>query len=75
MRNTLADDEILDRAEAATYLRQRPETLRGWAWKGRGPAYIKVGRKTLYRRADLDKWLDANRTDPARRALDRTART
>lgn len=61
--------ELLDRAAAAEYLRQQPETLRVWAWKGIGPAYMKVGRRPLYRRSDIDKWLDEQRVDPSARTV------
>ncbi len=29
-----------------------------------GPAYYKLGRKIIYRGADLNAWADANRVDP-----------
>lgn len=35
-----------------------------WATKrhmGGGPAYIKLGRRVFYRRADVEAWLDGNR--------------
>lgn len=50
--------------EAAPYICVKPDTLRVWRRRGRGPAYIKTGRLVLYRRSDLDAWLDANRVDP-----------
>jgi excisionase family DNA binding protein len=61
------DDELLESVPTASYLKVQPETLRVWAWKGHGPAYIKVGRQRLYRRSDLDKWLNEQRVDPSTR--------
>lgn len=36
-------------------------TLEGWRLRGGGPAFIKAGSRVVYRRADLDAWLAANR--------------
>lgn len=45
-------------AEAAKYLRQQPRTIREWRHT-RGLPHIKVTSKViLFRRADLDAWLD-----------------
>lgn len=32
---------------------------------GRGPAYCKIGRRVVYRLADLQDWLDAHERIPA----------
>jgi hypothetical protein len=31
-----------------------PRTLEGWRWFGKGPAFIKVGGKVLYRLDDVE---------------------
>ena len=31
-----------------------PRTLEGWRWFGKGPAFIKVGGKVLYRLEDIE---------------------
>jgi hypothetical protein len=31
-----------------------PRTLEGWRWFGKGPAFIKVGGKVLYRLDDIE---------------------
>lgn len=41
------------------------EKLAQWRYKGIGPAYYKLGRKIVYRGADLNAWVESNRTDPA----------
>jgi len=40
------------------------EKLAQWRHKGRGPAYYKLGRKIIYRGADLNVWMEKSRTDP-----------
>ncbi|MEI2718250.1 MAG: helix-turn-helix domain-containing protein [Candidatus Nanopelagicales bacterium] len=50
----------LDTTEAASaYIGAAVGTLRYWRHRGLGPPSFKVGRRVLYRRDDLDKWLDA----------------
>lgn len=38
--------------------------LAQWRHKGIGPAYYRLGRKIIYRGADLNAWAEANRVDP-----------
>jgi len=35
-------------------------TLANWRSKGRGPKFLKVGRKVLYRNLDIDKFEKSN---------------
>ncbi|WP_306114478.1 MULTISPECIES: helix-turn-helix domain-containing protein [unclassified Roseovarius] len=42
--------------------------LAQWRHKGIGPAYYKLGRKIIYRGADLNAWADGNRVDPTAEA-------
>lgn len=42
------------------------EKLAQWRHKGMGPAFYRLGRKIIYRGADLNAWAEANRVDPAR---------
>lgn len=35
-----------------------PATLRKWRWEGKGPKFIKVGRKVAYREADITAFID-----------------
>jgi hypothetical protein len=54
--------EYLNTTEAADLLRVAVSTLAKMRCIGLGgPAYIKVGRKVLYERAELASWLDARR--------------
>jgi hypothetical protein len=36
-------------------------TLANWRCQGRGPLYLKLGRKVLYRLSDLETWSDYNK--------------
>lgn len=54
--------------EAAEYLGLGgPQTLRNWRHLGRGPAYCRLGRRIVYRREDLDRFLESGRIDPEAR--------
>ena len=44
--------------EAAKLLRSKSRTLERWRSTGTGPRYIKVGRRVVYRLADLEVWLE-----------------
>jgi Helix-turn-helix domain len=63
-------------AEKTTFLTQ-PEvaemlhhattaTLRWWRHEDRGPRSIRVGRRVLYRRMDVELWLEAQENETAR---------
>lgn len=60
----------LSTAELADELGHKPETLRGWRWRGIGPPSYKIGGKTVYDRIDVDAWIAAQKArtlvgDPA----------
>ncbi len=40
-------EEMVDEAEAAPLVRQNPRTLTVWRSQGKGPRYVKLGRKVL----------------------------
>lgn len=42
------------------------ETLRFWRNNGTGPTFLKLERRVLYRRADLEEWLNAGTIHRAR---------
>jgi len=52
-------NELIDNAEAAKILRILPQTLCVWRVEKRGPRFLKVGRRVLYRRSDICAWLAA----------------
>ena len=52
--------------EVASMCRTSPETVRWWRYMGTGPRSFKVGRRVLYRRDDVNKWIeDQYNADPA----------
>lgn len=50
---------VLLEGEVAELLNVSVHTLRGWRQKKLGPPYAKVGGLVRYRRAEVEKWLDA----------------
>ncbi len=56
-------DEYLTSDEVAAICRTSPDTVRFWRHVRKGPRSIKVGRRVLYARADVEKWLAALRED------------
>ena len=33
-----------------------PRTLEQWRWLGKGPKFLKIGARVLYREQDVDAW-------------------
>lgn len=58
-------NEIMRPKEAADYVGSTVGSLATYRYLDKGPTYIKAGRKILYRRADLDAWLEAHTVTPA----------
>jgi len=42
--------------EVAAEFRTSPETVRYWRHAGKGPKSLKVGRRVLYAREDVEAW-------------------
>jgi excisionase family DNA binding protein len=53
--------DLLTISEAAELLRTPVATLRYWRHLGTGPASFRLGRRVLYRRDDLQSWIDVQR--------------
>jgi predicted DNA-binding transcriptional regulator AlpA len=49
----------LTACEAAKILGLATSTLAKLRLNGNGPTYCKLGRRVVYRRADLERWLDS----------------
>lgn len=45
--------------EVALRLRQSVHTLRYWRQQGIGPKSARFGRRVMYKRADVDAWVEA----------------
>jgi len=52
-------NELLTVKDAAAYLHVTPLTLARWRKAGTGPNWSQPGKKVLYRKSDLDAWVDA----------------
>ncbi len=50
--------DLMTTREAADYLRLKQQTLHNWRCLGSGPNFVKLGSRVLYRRSDLDQYLD-----------------
>ena len=42
------------------------DKLAQWRHKGMGPAFYRLGRKIIYRGADLNAWAEAQRVEPSK---------
>jgi len=58
------DEVYLRSHEMASYLRIGRKLPVKWRWLRYGPPYIKAGRAVLYRRRDLDAWLESRECRP-----------
>ena len=50
-------NELYPPDDAGKILHTPSSTLQWWRTKGRGPRYVKIGRKVFYRRSDLDAFI------------------
>jgi predicted site-specific integrase-resolvase len=50
-------NEISTTEEAARFLRLKRQTLEMWRLKGTGPTYLKLGRRVVYRREALERFM------------------
>lgn len=53
--------EILTLREAAELLHTSENTLRWWRQLGQGPQGYRVGRRVMFDKAEVERWLDAQR--------------
>lgn len=49
---------IMSVSDAASYLNLDKSTLDRYRIEKRGPAYSKIGSRVIYRKSDLDAWLE-----------------
>jgi predicted DNA-binding transcriptional regulator AlpA len=50
----------LTQQEVADHLRLSPRTLERHRLTGTGPKFVKIGRRVVYRRQDIEAWAGAN---------------
>ena len=51
--------QLITPSDAAILLCVSPATLRKWRWEGKGPKFIKIGRKVAYRDSDINAFIDS----------------
>jgi predicted DNA-binding transcriptional regulator AlpA len=65
-------DDLLDNEQTAALLGIKPNTLEIWRYRGRGPAFLKLGdtpqAPVRYRRSEVTEWL-ARRSFPSTSAF------
>lgn len=62
MANAISQmSSMMSVSEAAAYLGLAESTLNKRRLTGDGPAYLKLGRRVVYRQIDLDAWLESHR--------------
>ncbi|WP_319457549.1 MULTISPECIES: helix-turn-helix domain-containing protein [unclassified Mycobacterium] len=54
--------DLLGVRTASSYLGIPEATLRYWRHAGHGPASFKMGRRLVYRREELERWISAQET-------------
>lgn len=54
---------LLDPSELSRYLGVPLGTLANWRYKGRGPAFLRVGRHVRYRSEDVASWVEEQLAD------------
>ena len=55
------EHQLLTTKQLAVYLQSTPNALEARRSRGEGPPYVRLGRKVLYRKVEVDRWLDAQR--------------
>ncbi len=63
--------EYLTKAELAAQLHRSVRSIDRWALTGGGPPCVRIGRKSLYRRAAVLEWLRNLEKSPGRSAPER----
>ena len=58
-RNRSETTELLDESSFEAQYGQPRRTLQKWRVEGRGPRFLKVGRRVFYRRSDIEAWLES----------------
>lgn len=57
--------EKLTTGELAAELHRSTETVKRWRRERKGPPFLRLQGRVLYDRADVEAWLQQQRTEPA----------
>ena len=58
------EEQCKDTRESARILGVKPVTMAKWRREGRGPAYVRLGRRIVYKVSALYRHLEANTVVP-----------
>ena len=50
--------DLMTTADVADFIRASESTVRYWRFCGSGPNSFRVGRRVLYRRCEVERWVD-----------------
>ena len=56
---TTTNPKLLRRADAADYIGLKTRTLDNWRTAGKGPRFVKLGRRVVYQRDELDRYVQS----------------
>jgi hypothetical protein len=66
--------QFLDQKDLANRWLISPRTLEQWRWQGRGPRYLKIGGRVVYRLSDIETFelasVHANTVGPIDQKID-----
>jgi predicted DNA-binding transcriptional regulator AlpA len=54
------NEKLFTQDELAARWSMASNTLRKWRWEGKGPKYVKLGSRVLYRESDILAYEEAN---------------
>ncbi|CCK82406.1 helix-turn-helix domain-containing protein [Desulfobacula toluolica] len=57
------EKRLLNTKEAAQYLNLAQQTLHNYRFNRKPPNYIKIGRRVLYEKIELDQFIESNRVN------------
>lgn len=66
-------ESLIEPAELAQLLGVSLKTLSNWRCQRSGPLYMKVGRRVLYGRESIERWLDRQETTQMKEMRKRNA--
>jgi Helix-turn-helix domain len=58
------EKKYVNEHDAAAYLTLKPQSLRAMRCQSKGPAFLKLGRRVLYRLCDLDAYVEKHAVMP-----------
>ena len=60
-----SDEILIPSRQMPAYVGLSAQTLARWRYEGKGPEYVKIGRKVAYKAGFVREWLEARRSTSA----------